>query len=64
MNLISYNELIEFHREILRTIGLYKHSIESVTIGLCETSLRGVDPHGVCLLPHYDNSALSGRSIF
>ena len=61
MNLISYNELIEFHREILRTIGLDKHSIESVTIGLCETSLRGVDSHGVRLLPHYVNSALSGR---
>ena len=29
--------------------------------GLCETSLRGVDSHGIRLLPHYINSAINGR---
>ena len=28
---------------------------------MCETSLRGVDSHGVRLLPHYFRSAMSGR---
>jgi ureidoglycolate dehydrogenase (NAD+) len=28
---------------------------------LCETSLRGVDSHGIRLLPHYFDSAVSGR---
>lgn len=30
-------------------------------MGLCETSLRGVDSHGIRLLPHYFDSAISGR---
>ena len=61
MKKITYDNLIKFHKEILTSIGLDEDSVESVTIGLCETSLRGVDSHGVRLLPHYVNSALSGR---
>ena len=34
---------------------------ESVTLGLCETSLRGVDSHGIRLLNHYVLSAVKGR---
>jgi len=61
MKKIKYDNLIQFHKEILNSIGLDEHSVESVTTGLCETSLRGVDSHGVRLLPHYVKSALSGR---
>ena len=42
-------------------VGLDNHSIDSVANGLCETSLRGVDSHGIRLLPHYVNSAINGR---
>ena len=47
--------------KILKKAGLDKHSNESVTTGLYEASLRGVDSHGVRLLGHYVNSALNGR---
>ena len=58
---IQYDRLVEFHKEVLTKIGLDEYSIDAVTTGLCETSLRGVDSHGVRLFPHYVNSALSGR---
>ena len=61
MNKISYDALLHFHREILTQAGLDQETMEAVTNGLCETSLRGVDSHGISLLPHYVNSALSGR---
>ena len=61
MRKIKYNDLIKFHREVLKKAGLDKKSIEAVTLGLCESSLRRVDSHGVRLLPHYVKSALSGR---
>ena len=53
--------MLRFHREILTKIGLDKETMEAVTLGLCETSLRGVDSHGIRLLPHYIKSALYGR---
>lgn len=61
MKKIKYDNLVQFHKDVLSAIGLDEHSRESVTAGLCETSLRGVDSHGVRLLPHYVDSALSGR---
>jgi len=61
MKKITYENLKQFHNAILTTIGLDEFSVDAVTTGLCETSLRGVDSHGVRLLPHYVNSALSGR---
>jgi len=59
--LISYQDLSEFVKGILIKVGLDEQSLEAVTTGLCETSLRGVDSHGVRLLPHYVNSAINGR---
>ncbi len=41
--------------------GLDEETCEAVSFGLCETSLRGVDSHGIRLLPHYTHSALLGR---
>lgn len=61
MRRIDYKHLVDFHNKILNKAGLDDFSRESVTTGLCETSLRGVDTHGVRLLPHYTRSALMGR---
>ena len=61
MKRISYDSLVQFHRAVLSKVGLDDLSLQSVTTGLCETSLRGVDSHGVRLLPHYVRSAQSGR---
>ena len=58
---ISYKHILKFHYEILKLIGLDDFSIKSVSKGLCEASLRGVDSHGIRLLPHYVDSALMGR---
>ncbi len=58
---INYNDIHYFVKKILLKVGLNKHSAESVTLGLCETSLRGVDSHGIRLLPHYVKSVIKGR---
>ena len=58
---VKYENLLDFSKKILDTIGLDQFSSNAVSEGLCETSLRGVDSHGIRLLPHYINSALSGR---
>jgi len=58
---IKYEDLHKFHTGILRKCNLDDFSNDSVSLGLCQTSLRGVDSHGVRLLPHYVNSALNGR---
>ena len=58
---INYNKILQFNKDILRRAGLDNNSIEAVAIGLCEASLRGVDSHGVRLLPHYVRSAQLGR---
>jgi len=61
MKKIHFNEIYEFHKTVLSKAGLDEHTCESVSFGLCETSLRGVDSHGIRLLPHYTRSALLGR---
>jgi ureidoglycolate dehydrogenase (NAD+) len=61
MTKIKYQDLTEFTQALLKKIGLDDYSLNAVTVGLCETSLRGVDSHGVRLLPHYVDSAINGR---
>ena len=61
MKKIYYEDLIIFTKSIFKKIGLDSFSLQSVSLGLCETSLRGVDSHGIRLLPHYVESALKGR---
>jgi len=58
---VSYSNLSKFVENILTKVGLDEYSVKAVTVGLCETSVRGVDSHGVRLLPHYVNSAINGR---
>jgi ureidoglycolate dehydrogenase (NAD+) len=58
---IKFEELQSFVFSILEKVGLDEFSKDAVGKGLTETSLRGVDSHGVRLLSHYVNSALTGR---
>jgi ureidoglycolate dehydrogenase (NAD+) len=58
---VKYDQLIKFTEGILSKCGLDEFSLNAVTTGLCETSLRGVDSHGIRLLPHYAESAINGR---
>ena len=48
-------------KEFLIKNGANEFSAESVSKGLVETSLRGVDSHGIRLLPHYINALKNGR---
>ena len=61
MKSIQYKDLSSFTYKLLLKIGLNNFSAKSVSFGLCETSLRGVDSHGIKLLPHYCDSAINGR---
>lgn len=61
MKKINYDNLVIFTAGVLKSAGLDDYSLMAVVTGLCETSLRGVDSHGIRLLEHYVNSALSGR---
>ena len=47
--------------ECLLENGANEFSAKSVSKGLVETSLRGVDSHGIRLLPHYINALKNGR---
>lgn len=61
MRRVAYDDLLAFTRAVLDGAGLDTFSREAVATGLCETSLRGVDSHGIRLLPHYVATAQSGR---
>ena len=47
--------------ESLREAGVCEASGIHVVESVLQTSLRGVDSHGICLFPHYHAMALSGR---
>jgi len=47
--------------KILESINVKKNIYMSVIDGLIETSLRGVDSHGIRLIPHYVKSTMLGR---
>ena len=59
---IPAEKLQVFIKTILLKAGVRKDVAHYVTEGLIQTSLRGVDSHGIRLLPHY-LKALKGRSI-
>jgi len=58
---VNDNILRAFFRQTFISINCLPHLSEPVVNGLIETSLRGVDSHGIRLLPHYIKAALSGR---
>ena len=61
MILVKYKDLVSEINSILLKEGTDKFTAESVSIGLAETSLRGVDSHGIRLFPHYLKALRSGR---
>jgi LDH2 family malate/lactate/ureidoglycolate dehydrogenase len=58
---VSYKKLLNYSYKVLKESNLNNFSAKTVSLGLCNASLRGVDSHGIKLLPHYVNSALLGR---
>lgn len=54
----------ELQRSIIQeflSIGVNSESAEHAARSMVETSLRGVDSHGINLFPHYHRSFISGR---
>ena len=58
LNHILLRELLEKELKILK---LNDDSIKHVVNSLIDTSLRGVDSHGINLFPHYVNAIKNGR---
>ena len=61
MHRIYFEDLLSFSVKILKLSGVDSKIAKVVADGLCQTSLRGVDSHGIRLLPHYSESAIKGR---
>jgi len=61
MKLIDHKVLRTKTELVLKKFGSDVFSAKSVSKGLVETSLRGVDSHGIRLLPHYLNALQNGR---
>jgi LDH2 family malate/lactate/ureidoglycolate dehydrogenase len=58
---VAVRELKRFVKEALSKAGVRSDVAEYVTEGLVQTSVRGVDSHGVRLLPHYLAGVKGGR---
>ena len=61
MKLVDHKILRSKTESVLKKYGSNEFSAKSVSKGLVETSLRGVDSHGIRLLPHYLNALRNGR---
>lgn len=57
----GHEVLSDFLKELFRLYGGSNHTCETVVNGLIYASLRGIDSHGIRLVPHYIKSALAGR---
>lgn len=53
--------LLKFAKKVLLKAGVREDVAGYVAEGLVQTSLRGVDSHGIRLLPHYLDGAKNGR---
>jgi LDH2 family malate/lactate/ureidoglycolate dehydrogenase len=58
---VKYNEILYFVKKILKKLNCDNFTINSVAEGICSASLRGVDSHGINLLPHYVESIIHKR---
>ncbi|MFA5316405.1 MAG: Ldh family oxidoreductase [Dehalococcoidales bacterium] len=58
---VPHKELSVFIKKVLLNAGVREDVAGHVTRGLVQTSLRGVDSHGIRLLPHYVASVKAGR---
>jgi LDH2 family malate/lactate/ureidoglycolate dehydrogenase len=61
MPLISAEELTRFCEDILQGAGVPRHKAEIATACLVSANLRGVDSHGIQLLPFYVEQLLAGE---
>ncbi len=61
MKKILFKNLLKFTKKSFQKIGMKDSDAKQIAYCLCETSLRGVDSHGIKLLPHYLMSAEYGR---
>ena len=61
MTSLPFDKLVEKIASLLKQNGCYSFVADSVAFGLSETSLRGVDSHGIRLLPHYARALKAGR---
>lgn len=61
MPILDSETLAARMRHALVAAGVGAESTDAVVSSLVETSLRGVDSHGVNLFPHYFHAALAGR---
>lgn len=59
--MISRKSLYDFCCALFSEIGIPKKIHTVVADGLINTSLRGVDSHGIRLIPHYVRAAILGR---
>ena len=58
---IKYSKLLNLTKLILKEANLDNYSLNILSRGLCDTSLRGVDSHGINLLPDYFNFVKNKR---
>lgn len=61
MQNIKYPKVYNLIFKIFREIGSDMHTSKSIAEGLSYASLRGIDSHGIRLLPKYVNFALNQR---
>lgn len=58
---VEWRQLKDFCGKALLAAGVDHSQARDVTDSLIQTSLRGVDSHGIRLLPHYLNALSAGR---
>lgn len=61
MPLLSAPILAEVMREVLAARGVCAEAVQHVVDSVVQTSLRGVDSHGIQLFPHYCRVVETGR---
>ena len=61
MPIISHSELTDFCVRILTAAGVPQHKADITATSLVASNLRGVDSHGIQLLPFYLDQLLAGE---
>ena len=61
MNFIHHKQIKSEINEIFTNLSVNKKVAELCSEGLVQTSLRGIDTHGIKLMPHYVLAIESGR---
>ena len=57
----NYEEIVHVIKDRLLSIGVIQDVSENIATSLAQTSLRGIDSHGINLLHHYINAFEGGR---